>query len=170
MNRRELLKGLMAGGVIVAGELWIPGQKLISIPSKQFWGPPVSSFFRLSLEDQTIEYIGPPDQYVPMTELHNWLMKNNPHLMNHIENHRVVDLSRGCRFDKPEHLTNGTLSQDSQRPEIDQGYEEKEIWATWGESDDDELYFDKQYMSPGEFRHQERMKEAAPHRGYKYPA
>jgi hypothetical protein len=32
MNRRELLKGLMAGGVIVAGELWMPGQKLISIP------------------------------------------------------------------------------------------------------------------------------------------
>lgn len=33
MNRRDLLKGLMAGGVIVAGDLWIPGQKMISIPS-----------------------------------------------------------------------------------------------------------------------------------------
>jgi len=32
MNRRELLKGLAAGGIFVAGELWIPGQKLISIP------------------------------------------------------------------------------------------------------------------------------------------
>ena len=32
MNRRDLLKGLAAGGIFVAGELWIPGQKLISIP------------------------------------------------------------------------------------------------------------------------------------------
>jgi hypothetical protein len=39
MNRRELLKGLMAGGVIVAGELWMPGSKLISIPNgKVFTG------------------------------------------------------------------------------------------------------------------------------------
>ena len=36
MNRRELLKGLMAGGVIIAGELWIPGKKLISIPNYNF--------------------------------------------------------------------------------------------------------------------------------------
>lgn len=33
MNRRKFLQGLMAGGVIVAGQLWVPGQKLISIPS-----------------------------------------------------------------------------------------------------------------------------------------
>lgn len=32
MNRRQLLQALAAGGVIVAGELWIPGRKLISIP------------------------------------------------------------------------------------------------------------------------------------------
>jgi hypothetical protein len=32
MNRRELLQGLMAGGIVVAGELWMPGKKLISIP------------------------------------------------------------------------------------------------------------------------------------------
>lgn len=34
MDRRQLLKGLAAGGLIVAGELWIPGQKLISIPKR----------------------------------------------------------------------------------------------------------------------------------------
>lgn len=33
MNRRDLLKGLAAGGLIVAGELWIPGAKKIFIPS-----------------------------------------------------------------------------------------------------------------------------------------
>ncbi len=37
MNRRELLLGLAAGGAVVAGELWIPGQRLISIPAKKVW-------------------------------------------------------------------------------------------------------------------------------------
>ena len=32
MNRRNFLAGLMAGGIVVAGDLWIPGKKLISIP------------------------------------------------------------------------------------------------------------------------------------------
>ena len=49
MNRRDLLKGLAAGGIFVAGELWIPGQKLISIPTvpepvfewSQYSGPSV---------------------------------------------------------------------------------------------------------------------------------
>lgn len=39
MNRRELLKAMMAGGVMTAAGLWMPGQKLISIPSgKRFSG------------------------------------------------------------------------------------------------------------------------------------
>lgn len=33
MNRRDFIRGMMAGGVVIAGELWVPGQKLISIPS-----------------------------------------------------------------------------------------------------------------------------------------
>lgn len=33
MDRRKFIQGLMAGGMVVAGELWVPGQKLISIPS-----------------------------------------------------------------------------------------------------------------------------------------
>lgn len=33
MNRRQLLKALAAGGVMTAAGLWMPGQKLISIPS-----------------------------------------------------------------------------------------------------------------------------------------
>lgn len=32
MNRRELLRGLALGGAVIAGEMWIPGKKLISIP------------------------------------------------------------------------------------------------------------------------------------------
>jgi len=34
MHRRELLKFFAAGGLIVGGELWMPGKKLISLPSK----------------------------------------------------------------------------------------------------------------------------------------
>ncbi len=34
-SRREMLRALALGGAVVAGELWIPGQKLISIPSEQ---------------------------------------------------------------------------------------------------------------------------------------
>ncbi len=37
MNRRELLACLAAGGVVVAGELWMPGRKLISIPSGRIY-------------------------------------------------------------------------------------------------------------------------------------
>jgi hypothetical protein len=32
MNRRTFLAGIAAGGIVVGGELWFPGQKLISIP------------------------------------------------------------------------------------------------------------------------------------------
>jgi hypothetical protein len=35
MNRRQFFAGLAAGGIVVAGDLWIPGQKLISIPKKK---------------------------------------------------------------------------------------------------------------------------------------
>ena len=36
-SRREFLAAIAAGGMVVAGELWVPGQKLISIPSKKIW-------------------------------------------------------------------------------------------------------------------------------------
>jgi hypothetical protein len=46
VSRREFFKCLAAGGAVVAGELWIPGQKLISIPKTtyrfyggSFWMP-----------------------------------------------------------------------------------------------------------------------------------
>lgn len=32
LSRRSFLRGLALGGAIIAGELWIPGKKLISIP------------------------------------------------------------------------------------------------------------------------------------------
>lgn len=41
MTRRQFLATLLAGGAVIAGELWVPGQKLISIPSKKVFVPPV---------------------------------------------------------------------------------------------------------------------------------
>ena len=41
-TRRDLLKYLAAGGMVVAGELWIPGQtKIFLPPEKVFEGPKV---------------------------------------------------------------------------------------------------------------------------------
>jgi hypothetical protein len=36
-SRREFLAAMAVGGLVVAGELWLPGQKLISIPSGKIW-------------------------------------------------------------------------------------------------------------------------------------
>ena len=36
-SRREFLAAMAAGGLVVAGELWIPGQKLISIARSKIW-------------------------------------------------------------------------------------------------------------------------------------
>lgn len=33
MNRRDILRAIALGGGVVAGELWIPGQRVVSIPS-----------------------------------------------------------------------------------------------------------------------------------------
>ena len=37
MNRRKFLAFLAAGGVVTAEGLWMPGQKLISIPKRKFF-------------------------------------------------------------------------------------------------------------------------------------
>ena len=39
MNRREFVAMLMAGGVITAAGVWMPGEKVISIPSRKFFVP-----------------------------------------------------------------------------------------------------------------------------------
>ena len=45
ISRRSFLRAVALGGAVIAGELWIPGQKLISIPkstgSRWDWGPRV---------------------------------------------------------------------------------------------------------------------------------
>lgn len=72
MNRRDLLKGLMAGGMIVAGELWIPGNKLISIPTGKVFkhGPSITN------GKVTLEAPYRPEGYT-LNEFYNWLMRLN---------------------------------------------------------------------------------------------
>ncbi len=56
MDRRSFLSAIAAGAVVTASGLWIPGQKLISIPKKQtFFGFPHSYFSEGALEDMMIE-------------------------------------------------------------------------------------------------------------------
>ena len=37
LSRREFVAAMAAGGLVGAGELWIPGQKLISIARPKIW-------------------------------------------------------------------------------------------------------------------------------------
>jgi hypothetical protein len=39
LSRRQFMAGLAAGMVVTAEGLWMPGEKLISIPSKKFFVP-----------------------------------------------------------------------------------------------------------------------------------
>jgi hypothetical protein len=39
LTRRQFLAAMMAGGVMTAAGLWMPGEKLISIPSRKIYLP-----------------------------------------------------------------------------------------------------------------------------------
>lgn len=39
MNRREFMAMLAAGGVMTAAGIWMPGEKVISIPSRKIFVP-----------------------------------------------------------------------------------------------------------------------------------
>lgn len=52
MNRRAFLAALSAGAVITASGLWIPGQKLISIPKKLV----CSRYFGVSWHEHPISH------------------------------------------------------------------------------------------------------------------
>jgi hypothetical protein len=159
MNRRGFLAGLMAGGVIVAGELWIPGQKLISIPSgKQFYGP---SIFELIGQD--IKYVGPEDKTVSMRQFYNWLksigLDKQPLMDMQTSNEGTVSLAHGYRIDKPEYLTDGSLQQD--RVEQLDGVIsfDREHWSAVGGLGDTDLIVDKIYQPDYYSTPRERTRE-----------
>jgi hypothetical protein len=156
MNRRGFLAGLMAGGVIVAGELWIPGQKLISIPSGKIY---TGQMF--TLEGQTIKYIGHPDKTVTINQFYEWLQKYSKGLMRATMEDRdtpqMVSLSPGYRMVNPEHLTHGTLAQDVDRPEWMQGGQHREIWQDFNGLGDADMVTDHVYST--EWMPRERITE-----------
>ena len=39
MNRRQFVAAMLAGGVLTASGLWLPGEKMISIPSHTYFLP-----------------------------------------------------------------------------------------------------------------------------------
>ena len=39
MNRRQFMAAMLAGGVLTASGLWMPGEKTISIPSHKYFVP-----------------------------------------------------------------------------------------------------------------------------------
>lgn len=146
VNRRGFLAGMMAGGVIVAGELWIPGQKLISIPSGKVFGNEygIDSLFRM-IDRNTVEYVGEEDKIVSMTEFYDWMRKYaRDALRLHDSEPMMVSLSRGCRIINPEYLIEGTLEQD--RTNGFAGNDQREYWSSVGGLGDSDLVVDKVYQ------------------------
>ncbi len=148
MNRRQLLQGLMAGGIIIAGELWIPGQKLISIPSGQVFGNEygIHSAFRL-IDRNTVEYIGADDKVVNITEFYKWLKKHAAHMMRepYETDSLILSLKSGCSLTNPEHLVNGTFTQDAE--DSHGTYEPlREQWTCLNDMSDGDLFTDKVYF------------------------
>ena len=141
----------MAGGVIVAGELWMPGQKLISIPSGKVFGNEygINSMFRL-LDEHTVEYIGAEDKVASVTEFYNWMKKNAAHMMKPWvdENDLIVTMRDNFRLTNPEHLHEGSLSQASViyrgSPTSLSGL--REMWVNTTSLGDNELVSDKFYF------------------------
>jgi len=143
MNRRELLKGLMAGGTIIAGELWVPGQTFISIPSgKQFYGP---SLFEMVGKD--IKYIGPAHETVTVRQFYNWLLhiSDNQAMDGVSSNESIVSLSHGYRIDNPEHLVEGALHQDRIKQSHIVSFD-REYWGSDFDLSADDLVVDKVYQ------------------------
>ena len=164
-TRREMIACVFAGGVVTATGLWWPGQKLISIAKyvpSVLDGP--ESQFRLV--GNTLEYIGPSEQGVSIKELHDWLVENNPFLLQERITHHldgVVELANGYRIKNPEHLTHGSIIQDSGQPEWMQGGANKEIWSNISDFQGDELVTDKVYFGdtvPKRFRERITLSEA----------
>ncbi|MHC4312586.1 MAG: hypothetical protein ACYSW3_09010, partial [Planctomycetota bacterium] len=136
-------------GMIVAGELWVPGQKLISIPSgKQFYGP---SLFEMM--GQNIRYVGPENKTVTVTEFYNWLRTQFPKTMigapyDTVKPH-MVSLRSGYRIENPEHLVEGTLQQDRLTASATHG--DREYWSSEFDLNNDELVTDKLYRPAADY-------------------
>ena len=65
--------GLAAGGMVVAGELWIPGQKLISIPSGKIYSDKVCFVETFTaLPDGTYLKTLASEDRIILTQVYEW--------------------------------------------------------------------------------------------------
>lgn len=143
MNRRELLKGLMAGGMIVAGELWIPGQKLISIPSGT-----VFQHQQFMIHEGNIRWVGGENGTATVLEFYDWVKKFAGDMLDDDWNNdpgNLVSLKGKHRLTNPEHLVEGNLSQhagDQHMTEL------REMWTCSSNMGHQDLITDKFYILP----------------------
>ena len=158
----------MAGGTVIAGELWVPGQKLISIPSGKVFGNEygINSIFRM-IDPNTIEYVGDQDMIVSMTDFYNWMADNASHMLSPLRDPdlSIVALRDKYRICNPEHLVGGSLSQAA--PE---GHcaDLREMWTsidTLGGGED--LFSDKVYYSEFDSPRSRIRELDTGHRGYR---
>jgi hypothetical protein len=147
LSRRQILKVFAAGGIVVAGEILLPSNKLISIPSGKVFGNEygINSTFRM-IDRHTVAYVGAEDKVVSIKEFTAWLKKNAAYMLNphRDEDDMFVTLRDQYRITNPEHLMQGTLSQAA----ADQHCTElREIWTCTTGMDGEDLFTDKIYYS-----------------------
>jgi hypothetical protein len=165
MTRRELLAGIMAGGVLTAAGLWVPGTKMISIPSGKVFGNEygINSTFRL-IDENTVSYVGVEDKVVSIKEFVAWIQKNAAYMMKHHDDSSglMVTLGDGYRMDNPEHLHLGSLSQTAvDHPGL------REMWVSTTDLGADDLFVDKFYYPEDSTPRRWRNELDNGHRGYR---
>jgi len=140
---------MAAGAVITAEGLWMPGTKLISIPSGTVFGNEygINSTFKL-LDAKTVQYVGAEDKVVSVTDFHEWLKKNAAYMMKEDNpeyiSHLMVAMRDDYRLTNPEHLHLGSLSQIA----IDHPGQ-REMWISNTHLAADDLDTDKFYYPEG---------------------
>lgn len=146
-SRRELLKAFAAGGLVIAGKLWLPGDKLISIPSGKVFANEygIDSTFRM-IDQHTVHYVGHEDRVVSISEFIEWMKKNAAHMLREVPGDMTVHLKNSYRMDNPEHLTNGSLGQDSPREAWMSGNNHRELWSHFGSFSGDGGSFEDEFV------------------------
>ena len=136
----------MAGGTVITGELWIPGQKIISIPSGKRFKAAMSAHDLFQITGHNIRYIGPEYETVPIKKLLSWLIQDAPEALipKAEDTPHMLSLAQGYRIENPEHLVEGILAQDRQ---VSEGQiEQREYWSCVGAMEKDVLVTDKVYQ------------------------
>jgi hypothetical protein len=147
LSRRQFMIAMASAATAAAEEMWVPGKKLISIPSGKIF---TGNKFKYD-QNGNIKWIGAEDGLATVVEFHDWLREQamaKPTLAVTFQDRSrqntfskcTVSLKEGVRMLNPEHLIQGTIFQDSTR----EG--DREVWTHWGDfSGEDEFVVDKVY-------------------------